>query len=128
MSFSPLISPVTSRPLIRQEQISGYSRDELTGMNMAQVLAPESLRVALEMIQLKLQDDRPTTYEVTMIARDGRQVPLELSTRLIYHDERPVAVQGIARDITERKQAAEALKESEERYRSLFENASDIVY
>ena len=110
------------------EQISGYSRDELTGMNMAQVLAPESLRVALEMIQLKLQDDRPTTYEVTMIARDGRQVPLELSTRLIYHDERPVAVQGIARDITERKQAAEALKESEERYRSLFENASDIVY
>ncbi|HEX8918025.1 MAG TPA: PAS domain S-box protein [Chloroflexota bacterium] len=110
------------------EQISGYSRQELTAMNMAQVLTPESLRLAQQMIQLKLQDNRPTTYEVTMIARGGKRVPLELSTRLIYHDGRPVAVQGIARDITERKQAAEALRESEERYRSLFENASDIVY
>ncbi|HEX6509777.1 MAG TPA: PAS domain S-box protein, partial [Chloroflexota bacterium] len=69
-----------------------------------------------------------TIYELEMVARDGQVAPVELSTRLIFHDGVPVGVQGIARDITERKRAAAALRESEERYRGLFENASDIVY
>jgi len=46
------------------EQISGYSRDELTHMNMAQVLTPEDLRRAQSMIQQKLQDNQPTIYEL----------------------------------------------------------------
>ncbi|GAC1464579.1 MAG: hypothetical protein PVSMB7_07810 [Chloroflexota bacterium] len=110
------------------ESISGYTRDELCMMNMAQVLAPDSLILAQEMLRQKLVDNRPTVYQLDLIARDGHRVPLEVSTRLICHGEDPVAIQGIARDITERKRAAEALRESEERYRGLFENASDIVY
>lgn len=110
------------------EQISGYTREEVCMMNMAQILAPESLILARQMIQQKLIDNRPTVYQLDIIARDGHRVPLEASTRLILHDGHPVAIQGIARDITERKRAAEALRESEERYRGLFEKASDIVY
>jgi PAS domain S-box-containing protein len=110
------------------EQISGYDREELTHMNMAQVLTPESLQRAQSMIRQKLQDNQPTIYELELIARDGHSVPIELSSRLIFHDGVPVGVQGIARDITERKRAAAELEESEARYRALFENASDIVY
>lgn len=110
------------------EQISGYSRDELTRMNMAQVLTSDSLSLAQSMIRQKLQDNQPTIYELEMIARDGHSVPIELSTRLIMQQGVPVGVQGIARDITDRKRAAAALEESEARYRALFENASDIVY
>jgi diguanylate cyclase (GGDEF)-like protein/PAS domain S-box-containing protein len=55
-------------------------------------------------------------------------VPVEVSTRLIYKDGKPVGVQGIARDISERKRAEEALRESEEKFRGIFENVQDIYY
>lgn len=110
------------------EMISGYTKEEVQDLNMAQVLAPESLSVAFQMIRVKLEDNRATTYELEMIAKDGHRVPLEVSTRLIVQNGVPVGVQGIARDITERKEAAQALREREERYRGIFENASDLVY
>ena len=110
------------------EQISGYDRHELTHMNMSEVLTPESLVRAHTMMRQKLTDFQPTIYELELIARDGHTVPIELSSRLIVHGGVPEGIQGIARDITERKRAAAALEESEARYRALFENASDIVY
>ena len=56
------------------------------------------------------------TFEVEVLAKDGRRVPLELKSRLVYRGQMPVGVQGIARDITERRRAEEAMRESEERY------------
>ena len=53
-----------------------------------------------------------TTYEVEVITKDNRRVPLEVSTRLICRDEKPIGIQGIGRDVTERKQAEEALKQA----------------
>jgi PAS domain-containing protein len=53
-----------------------------------------------------------TTYEVEVIPKDTPRVPLEVSTRLIYRDGKPIGIQGIGRDITERKQAEEALKQA----------------
>src|SRR5438067_10755523 len=56
------------------------------------------------------------TFEVEVVAKDGRRVPLELKSRLVYRGQMPIGVQGIARDVSERKRAAEAMRESEERY------------
>lgn len=95
------------------EQVSGYDRDELRHMNMAEVLTPEGQERALEMIHQKLTDNRPTRYQVVLIARDGHLVPLEISTRLIYHNDVPVGIQGIARDTTERLRAEEELRSRE---------------
>ncbi len=89
-------------------ETTGYTREEiLGGLNIAQVVAPEHLELAKRMTAQKLADpSTPTIYEVDVIARDGRRLTLEVSTRIAYIDGRPVAVEGIARDVTERVRAA----------------------
>jgi signal transduction histidine kinase len=63
-----------------------------------------------ENIDRKLRQQGETTYEVEVITKDGHRVPVEISSRLIYEDGVPVAVQGTARNIVERKRAEEALR------------------
>jgi PAS domain S-box-containing protein len=62
-----------------------------------------------------------TRYELEIVCKDGSRVALEFSPRIIYREGKPVGIQGIARDTTERKRAEEALRESEDRFRSLSE-------
>ncbi len=113
---------------IAGERVTGYTRDEVLRMKMTDVLAPEYVEVAARMFARKLDGGASTFYEIEIIARDGRRVPLEVSSRLISEGGKPVGVQGIARDITRRRRTEERLRESEERYRELFENANDILY
>ncbi|MFN2530865.1 MAG: PAS domain S-box protein [Pyrinomonadaceae bacterium] len=110
------------------ERISGYTLEEILKLNIKSVIVCEDLITSQEMIERKLLEQKETTYEVDMITKDGRRVPVEVNSHLIYEAGIPVAVQGIARDISERRRADSALRKSEERYRELFENANDIIY
>src|SRR6266568_6727127 len=96
------------------ERILGYSRDELASMNLADLMPPESLTHSRQMRIMKEAGTAWTTYEVEVITKNNRCVPLEVSTRLIYREGKPVGVQCIARDMTERKLAEEALKKANE--------------
>jgi PAS domain S-box-containing protein len=93
-------------------RITGYARDELIGMKVADIVAPEFLERSWQMRCQKTAGRTWTTYELALIAKDKRRVPIETSTRLIYQDGKPIGIQGIARDISERKQAEEALKKA----------------
>ena len=95
------------------EQITGYSREEALNMNIVQTVAPESLEKALEMIARKLQGEEVTAYDLDIIAKDGRRVAVEVNTKLIFQDGAPVGVQGIARDVTERKHLEEQFRQSQ---------------
>lgn len=110
------------------ERITGYSRAEALTMNISQVVAPSSVEIARQMTMKKLSEEVSTTYEIDIIAKDGRTVSLELSTRLMYEKGVPNGVQGIGRDITERKRQDDALKESELRYRQLGEGIFHHVW
>ncbi|HWT86581.1 MAG TPA: diguanylate cyclase, partial [Myxococcales bacterium] len=93
------------------ERVTGYTRDETLRLRIWDLVAPE-YRNAME----KNLSGEMQTFEVEVLAKDGRRVPLELKSRLVYRGQMPVGVQGIARDITERRRAEEAMRESEERY------------
>ena len=92
------------------ERIIGYSRDEFLRLNVAQILPPEQLEVSNQMMQKKISGEQAlTTYSVQVLHKDGSIVWLEVGTRLIYEAGRPVAVQGTARNITERRRLEEQL-------------------
>jgi len=95
------------------EALTGYSREEALGMNIATFIAPDYKALAREMIERKIGGEAKTTYELEIISKQGVRILLEVSTRLIFHMGRPVAVQGIARDITERRQFESHLVQSQ---------------
>jgi diguanylate cyclase (GGDEF)-like protein/PAS domain S-box-containing protein len=96
-------------------RVTGYSEDEVLGMNIRQLIAPEDRERAFSAFREKLKSGvAQTTYELSFIAKDGHRVPLEVNTRIVYHDGKVASVQGIARDIRERKA-------NEARFRLLFD-------
>ena len=103
------------------ERITGYTREEALKLNFTQSIAPEYLETARRMIASKLAGQKETVYDLEIIAKNGRRVTVEVNTRLVLQDDVPIGIQGIARDVTERKRAEEALRQSEERFRRYFE-------
>lgn len=95
------------------ETITGYSRDEALKMNIADTVAPEYLAQARQMIARKLAGEKVTAYRLKIVAKDGRQIAVEVNTRLVYRHGEVAGVQGIARDVTERLQIEEQLSQSQ---------------
>lgn len=108
------------------ENLTGYGRNEVSSMNFAALVVPEYLPVARRMLRRKLAGEvERTRYEIDVVTRDGRRIPMEVHTSLILQNGRPVGVHGIARDVTERKQAEQALRGLNER---LEEEAKRIAH
>jgi PAS domain S-box-containing protein len=91
------------------ERLSGYSREESANLRINDIVAPDFQEMGRRMLQRKLAGEEATTYELQIITKDGQRIPLEVNTRLVLHEGKPVGVQGIGRDVTERKRAEEAL-------------------
>jgi PAS domain S-box-containing protein len=92
------------------ETLTGYKREELVGHNFAEFVPEEQLRYVRESFFAKVAEQGETTYEVDVLAKDGRRVPVEVLSQAIYENGVMVGVQNTARDITERKLAQEGLK------------------
>jgi len=110
------------------ERITGYSRDEAMQLNVSDVIAPEDLAFVRSMIAQKTTSNVPTVYEVDIITKAGQRVRLEVSTRLILRDGKPIGIQGIARDLTERKHSEQALRESQAFFNSFMDNSPAVAF
>jgi len=103
------------------EQILGYGRSEALGMNIAKVVAPVHMHLITEKLEEKLAGAPRTSYELEVIGKDGRHRFLEVNSRLIYQDAKPVGVQGIARDISGRMESERELRQREQQLQKSLE-------
>lgn len=113
------------------ETITGYSRAELLKMKLTEIMTPESATVAVQIFDRKLSGEQRTNYELDIRSSDGRILTLEISSKLVVKAGEAVGVQGVARDITTRRRAEQALREADQRalseYERLLERISSLA-
>jgi diguanylate cyclase (GGDEF)-like protein/PAS domain S-box-containing protein len=114
------------------ETMFGYARDEAVGRDLADLVIPVRLREGHNQGLEKFQrtGDGPVigkVLELPSLRRDGTEFIAEHSITAVELKGKWHAV-GVARDITARKQAEEALRASEERFRTLVETTSDWIW
>jgi len=119
------------------QKVSGYSPYELIGKNVAQFMSREALVIARE-IRTKLMKGQAIDqrYDQRIIKKDGTEAIVELFTRLIRADGKPIGFQNIARDVTEERRLRDNLRlqihktlmaQEEERKRIARELHDDIA-
>jgi PAS domain S-box-containing protein len=105
----------------------GYSKDELIGMNNRQFQDETNAQKAYQAFHEVYRTGEPNkTLEMETIGKDGTKRISEVSVSLIRDAQgKPIGFRGISHDITERKQIEEALRQNEERYRTIVETMYD---
>lgn len=93
----------------------GYTEEEIKKLNIRDIVDEKYLPLAFEKIREKLKTGEPTEpYEILCRAKDGREIWVEIRSAPIIEDGKIVGVQGVARDITARKQLEKRLSETNE--------------
>jgi PAS domain S-box-containing protein len=92
------------------ETITGWTRGEWIGRHFSQLLHPDDVDVATEMLQRILKGERPPSFELSARARGGNYVIAEFTGTSHVRDGKRIGIFGIARDVTERKKSNENLK------------------
>jgi PAS domain S-box-containing protein len=108
----------------------GYSREELIGMNYKTYTLPEDIERVFEAFNHVYRTGEPLdTFPMERIKKDGTRIFAETSC-FPLRDERGdiTGFRGVVRDITKRKQMEEALRRSEERYRTVLEDMEESYY
>jgi len=103
----------------------GYGKEELLHMTPQDITTSGRAKNIVQRVE-EINKQGYGLYETVHLRRDGTLIPTEVSSQVIEYRGRPVIL-STARDITERKQAEEALRESEARLRKLFEAIPEAV-
>ncbi|OPY32807.1 MAG: sensory histidine kinase AtoS [Methanoregula sp. PtaU1.Bin006] len=112
----------------KMEEILGYSQEEMLGRPVWDFILPEEAGPMRSML-LERTAGRTGRYEHQWVKKDGTVIwCLTSGTPLILSDGSFAGSFGMFTDITRRKEMEEALRESEENYRSIIENIQDVVY
>ena len=113
----------------KAEEIIGYKRNELVGKNFLNlgVLPEQELGKAARLLESSKAGEPTGPDELQLTRKDGIRVWTEINTTTMRRGQETLVI-GFVRDITERKQAAEELKRSEERYRTILEEMEDYYF
>lgn len=105
------------------ERMFGYSRDEAVGRHGTEWISPEDR----EKVKNNMLSGYEAPYEVTALRKDGTTFPCEIQARMIEYQGRSIRITAL-RDITGRRQAEKALRDSEINFRILVENLPQKIF
>ena len=109
------------------KEILGYTVEEAKKLHLGDLLTPESNRLQSEMMKRDMQmahnkKTKSRKMELEVFHKNGSKLWVEMHAKFIIDDKRnPVAILGVARDISEKKIFEEKIKMSEEKFREIFD-------
>ena len=107
----------------------GYRREDILELTFVQLLAADQYMLAIQTIdEIKATGHQKSPTEFQLRRKDGRNVFVETQASLIYRDGKPYAIQGIARDITDRKRAEEALRTERQHLIDIIDFLPDATF
>ena len=117
------------------ERLLGYTPEEMFALKLEDYIDPETLGPVIEQIQKRLEsekrgigDNESRSWILKYIRKDGGRIWGELITTPIRNERGKFkGLVGVIREVTDRVEAETALRESEERYRRLFETSGILV-
>ncbi|MCP4612999.1 MAG: PAS domain S-box protein, partial [Planctomycetes bacterium] len=108
-------------------QTTGYSRDELMAMTIEDIVIPEHKTIVRERYELRMKGGTPPPlYDIRIQMKNGTIRDIEVSASIIRYHGQP-ADMAVVRDITERRQAEDALRESEEKFSKAFHSKAYLM-
>jgi diguanylate cyclase (GGDEF)-like protein/PAS domain S-box-containing protein len=111
-------------------EIHGYPKEEFMGMNHRQSADKENAKKVFKAFnEIYKTGTTGSIFEYEIIRKDGTRRQVEVSASLIKDfSDKAIGFRGTSRDITERKRAEEAIRQSEERYRTILDEMADAYY
>jgi len=111
------------------ERLFGYTVDEIIGQSLARIVAEERHQEKDDVLRRVSAGEHVGQFESPCIAKDGHRIPMSVTVSPIKDASgNIVGSSAIIQDISERKRAEEALRDSEERYRRLLASTTDYIY
>lgn len=110
------------------EKVTGFKRDELVNNNFlkTKIFSNKTKTILIKNLLKRMSGIKIPPYEIEILTKNGDKLPFEINAeKIVYMGT--LADMVVFRDISQRKKAEKDLKDSEERYRDLFENANDLI-
>jgi PAS domain S-box-containing protein len=104
-------------------EVLGYTADESINLSISDIIHPDSFTHCLEVFQRVLAGETVDKVEAVFVAKYGTEICVEGSISCRFKDGKPINTRGIFHDITDRKLAESAMRESAKKYKKLYDES-----